>query len=124
MTNKMIDFRVTQRQGGGAGAPDQGGTPRGLTIVFRSRPAVTFGDTRLAGRLVANLLDNALRHNVARGGIEVNTRYVGAHAVLSVFNTSPPPTGRCRPNVPAVPPRWSEPDQLPGRARALDFSAG
>jgi signal transduction histidine kinase len=46
---------------------------RGLSVSATIDPAPTLGDPRLIGRLVANLLDNALRHNVAGGEVEVAT---------------------------------------------------
>jgi signal transduction histidine kinase len=62
---------------------------RGLTITTSLRPAAALGDARLTERLVANLLDNALRHNVAQGTIQVGTGTWSGRAVLSVFNTGP-----------------------------------
>jgi signal transduction histidine kinase len=44
---------------------------------------------RLVERLVANLVDNALRHNVPDGRIAVATNTEAGHAVLSVTNTGP-----------------------------------
>jgi signal transduction histidine kinase len=43
------------------------------------------GDARLAERMVANLVDNALRHNVDAGVVEVRT----GSGTLSVVNTGP-----------------------------------
>ncbi|HEY0806643.1 MAG TPA: hypothetical protein VGD84_16335 [Pseudonocardiaceae bacterium] len=40
----------------------------GCGPVVRTRPALTFGDRRLVERLVANLADNAVRHNVPVDG--------------------------------------------------------
>jgi signal transduction histidine kinase len=62
---------------------------RGLTITARPGPAVSFGDARLAERLVANLVDNAVRHNITHGVVEITTGTRAAHAVLSVSNTGP-----------------------------------
>jgi signal transduction histidine kinase len=62
---------------------------RGLTISTSLGPAPVLGDARLAERLVANLVDNALRHNVAHGVVEVSTATWAGHAVLSVSNTGP-----------------------------------
>jgi len=62
---------------------------RGLTVETGLGPAAALGDARLAERLVANLLDNAVRHNVARGVVQVSTRTWAGHAVLSVSNTGP-----------------------------------
>ena len=62
---------------------------RGLTVAARLGPAPALGDTRLAERLVANLVDNALRHNLAHGTIEVSTRACADRATVSVSNTGP-----------------------------------
>jgi signal transduction histidine kinase len=53
-------------------------------------PAPASGDAALGERLVANLVDNAIRHNVAAGRIDVATGTRDGHAVLSVANTGPP----------------------------------
>jgi signal transduction histidine kinase len=53
------------------------------------RAARADGDPRLVERLVANLVDNALRHNVAGGWIEVTTATREGRAILSVVNTGP-----------------------------------
>ena len=47
------------------------------------------GDRRLIERLVANLLDNAIRHNTTEGRIAVKTATAAAGAVLSVANSGP-----------------------------------
>src|SRR5579862_8800160 len=47
------------------------------------------GDPDLLERLVANLVSNAIRHNVADGRIELATRVESGRAVLSVANTGP-----------------------------------
>jgi signal transduction histidine kinase len=47
------------------------------------------GDPQLLERLVANLIDNAIRHNAAGGGIDVTTATTAAAAVLSVANDGP-----------------------------------
>jgi signal transduction histidine kinase len=62
---------------------------RGLTVAAKLGPAPALGDARLAERLVANLFDNAVLHNVAHGSIEVATATQDGHAVLSVSNTGP-----------------------------------
>lgn len=62
---------------------------RSLTTVAALEPAKVNGDPGLVDRLAANLVSNAIRHNVAGGRIEVSTRTESARAVLSVANTGP-----------------------------------
>jgi signal transduction histidine kinase len=52
-------------------------------------PAVVWGDPVLAGRLVANLVDNALRYNVPDGEVWVSTRVAAGGGELVVANTGP-----------------------------------
>jgi signal transduction histidine kinase len=47
------------------------------------------GDTDLIERLVANLVDNAIKHNVNGGRIRLSTDTRDGHAVLSISNTGP-----------------------------------
>jgi signal transduction histidine kinase len=63
---------------------------RGLRVDATLGPALTVGNRRLTERLVANLLDNALRYNVPGGRIEVMTAVRTGGALLSVTNTGPP----------------------------------
>jgi signal transduction histidine kinase len=50
-------------------------------------PAEASGDPALVRRLAANLIDNAIAHNVSGGRIAVSTATVDGHAVLTVANT-------------------------------------
>jgi signal transduction histidine kinase len=63
--------------------------------------------------LVANLVDNAVRHNVPGGRVEVSTAATGAGGLLRVWNTGP-----------VVPPgeveRLLQPFQRLGRDRVAD----
>ncbi len=59
---------------------------RGLRLHASLDPARVQGDPQLLERLVANLIDNAIRHNVASGGIDVTARTTAGAAVLSVAN--------------------------------------
>jgi signal transduction histidine kinase len=61
-----------------------------LGCVVRLEPAWTSGDPELLERLAANLVSNAIRHNVAGGLVEVSTRADSGRAVVSVANTGPP----------------------------------
>jgi signal transduction histidine kinase len=61
----------------------------GIHIDEAIEPATLDGDPLLTERLVANLVTNAVRHNVAGGRVEVRTGVQDGRAVLSVTNTGP-----------------------------------
>jgi signal transduction histidine kinase len=65
-----------------------GGRPR-LRIRTDIAPAPATGDARLAERLVANLMDNAVHHNRPGGHVEASTGTAAGRAFLSVSNTGP-----------------------------------
>lgn len=60
---------------------------RGIRVHAEFGPAIGIGDPRLAASLVANLVDNALRHNLPGGTVEVATTPPGR---LTVSNTGVP----------------------------------
>ena len=62
---------------------------RGLSVHATLEPAAASGDPRLAERLVANLVDNALRHNHPGGRVDVATTTRSGQAILSVANSGP-----------------------------------
>ena len=53
------------------------------------RPALLDGDPTLVERLVANLVDNAISHNVPDGHICIASEFADGQAVVSVTNTGP-----------------------------------
>jgi signal transduction histidine kinase len=59
----------------------------GLRVEAALQPAILDGDPLLAGRLVANLIDNAVQHNVTGGRVTITTGTTGGRAVLSVAST-------------------------------------
>ena len=61
----------------------------GLDVRATLAPAPTAGDPRLVERLIANLLDNAIRYNVPRGHVEVTTGTRDQRAFLAVANSGP-----------------------------------
>jgi signal transduction histidine kinase len=63
---------------------------RGLTVTASLQSAPALGDARLTERLVTNLVENAVRHNVPRGTVEVGTGTWAGRAILSVFSSGPP----------------------------------
>ena len=62
---------------------------RGLSLDAVTGPAPLLGDKLLAERLVANLIDNAVRHNIAGGHVQISTATRDGRAVLTVVNTGP-----------------------------------
>lgn len=60
-----------------------------VTIHATLRPTPTSGNPRLVRRLVSNLLENALRYNVAHGHVRVLLEPSPRHATLTVANTGP-----------------------------------
>jgi signal transduction histidine kinase len=52
-------------------------------------PAIIAGDPVLAEHLIANLVDNAVRYNVAAGDIWISTRTAVGSSQLTVANTGP-----------------------------------
>jgi signal transduction histidine kinase len=64
---------------------------RGILVHVDLQRAEAAGNPRLAERLVANLIENALRHNLTAGGrIDVATTARDGRAVLSVANSGDP----------------------------------
>ncbi|WP_344591641.1 HAMP domain-containing sensor histidine kinase [Actinomadura vinacea] len=62
---------------------------RGVRIHTRIAPAPSAGHPALAARLVANLVDNAVHHNVTGGHVEVATETRAGRAFVSVVNSGP-----------------------------------
>jgi signal transduction histidine kinase len=61
---------------------------RGVEIGHALAPTTISGDPRLIERLVWNLVDNAIRHNVPGGSVDVTLQATGG-ATLTVTNTGP-----------------------------------
>ena len=64
-------------------------TDRGIDLAEHLTPAVTAGDPRLIESLVANLIDNAIRHNHPDGHVEITTQNSGTQVSLTVTNSGP-----------------------------------
>ena len=62
---------------------------RGLDFGVSLHPAIMSGDPRLIGRLVSNLVENAMRHNHPGGAVGLQVRAAGGAAVLVIANTGP-----------------------------------
>jgi signal transduction histidine kinase len=61
----------------------------GRRVHSTLEPAVISGDPVLAERLIANLIDNAVRYNTAAGDIWISTRTLADGSQLTVANTGP-----------------------------------
>ncbi|XVQ15927.1 sensor histidine kinase [Spirillospora sp. CA-255316] len=62
---------------------------RGVRIYTQVAPAPSAGHPALAARLVANLVDNAVHHNVTGGHVEVATATRAGRAFVAVVNSGP-----------------------------------
>ena len=61
----------------------------GLITTTALEPARTTGDPRLIERLVANLVANAIRHNIPGGRLDIATRPAAGRATFTIANTGP-----------------------------------
>jgi signal transduction histidine kinase len=59
----------------------------GLNVQTAIAPAALDGDPLLVQQLAANLIDNAVRHNIPGGDIQITTKTSHAGAVLSVTSS-------------------------------------
>ena len=61
----------------------------GLRLELDLQPAPVRGEQTLLERLVGNLVENSIRHNLPDGWFSVKTRTAGDKAVLTVANSGP-----------------------------------
>jgi signal transduction histidine kinase len=83
----LVDLDAIARDVLRACEPDA--ASRGLSVTAAIAAAPVLGDARLLERLVANLVDNAVRHNVSRGWLDIRVTADGGRASLAVTNTGP-----------------------------------
>lgn len=62
----------------------------GVAVRCELRPAQVSGEPVLLERMVGNLVDNAVRYNVAGGRLVVGTGTAGGRAILRISNTGRP----------------------------------
>jgi signal transduction histidine kinase len=62
---------------------------RNLRLRTTLGPALAAGNPQLAERMAANIIDNALRHNLPGGQVEIVTGTRDSRALLTVANTGP-----------------------------------
>jgi signal transduction histidine kinase len=82
-----FDLEVLAREAVIARQPEIARRELGLESDLRS--AWTTGDPLLVERLVANLIDNAVRHNTDGGWLRVATHLDSEHTVIEVSNSGP-----------------------------------
>ncbi len=90
---------------------------RQLTIKATLDAAPALGDAHLTERLVANLLENALRYNQPGGRVQVMTGTRHGHALLAIANSGPVIPAAEVGRLPAVPAARSRPHR-PGQSRS------
>jgi signal transduction histidine kinase len=59
----------------------------GLRTTTALEPARVTGDPQLVERLVANLVANAVRHNIPGGRLDIGTHTAAGRAILGIANT-------------------------------------
>jgi signal transduction histidine kinase len=60
-----------------------------LTLELSLRPAPISGDRRLVERLISNLVENAIRHNVPNGTVRLSVDATDGNGALLISNTGP-----------------------------------
>jgi signal transduction histidine kinase len=78
-----VDLAIAARSAADLTAADA--VARGVAVRLDLEPAPLTGDPALLDRLVANLVENAVRHNVMGGSVQVKTR----PGLVEVENTGP-----------------------------------
>jgi signal transduction histidine kinase len=73
--------------GAALAVPRPGISRLGLNVHASIQPAILDGDPLLVQQLVTNMVDNAVRHNIPGGDIQVATGTSDGRAVLSVTNS-------------------------------------
>jgi signal transduction histidine kinase len=83
-----LDLALAAADALAAAAPEVGRLGLRVSQVLGAAPVA--GDRALLERLVANLVENAVRHNHRGGWVEVDTGRTGSVAVVRVANGGPP----------------------------------
>jgi signal transduction histidine kinase len=84
---ERVDLEILAGRALRARQPELAGRDLDLRLALATAP--TAGDPRLIERLIANLIDNAIRHNVPGGHIEVATGIRDRRTFVSIANTGP-----------------------------------
>jgi signal transduction histidine kinase len=84
---EQVDLGAATRNALRACQPDA--AERGVHVSASIGKASVLGDPRLLQRMVANLIDNAIRHNVEDGELHVRVAASGGQATFTIANTGP-----------------------------------
>jgi signal transduction histidine kinase len=86
-TRDNVDLAAVVREAAAVHAPEA--ATRGVALELETGSAWVAGDRRLLGRLVSNLLENAIHYNVPGGEVHLRVGVDRGVAALSVENTGP-----------------------------------
>jgi signal transduction histidine kinase len=86
---EQVDLAAVVADVVNARRPEAAASDLQVEVAGDAAAVVVLGDARLAERLAANLLDNAIRHNAPGGWISVRVGIVGGQPVLRVANSGP-----------------------------------
>jgi len=85
----LVDLDLADIAHGEVGRVSGQADARGLRLELDLAHAPVRGERSLLERMVANLLENAVRHNTQDGWFSVKTRLAGDRAILAVANGGP-----------------------------------
>ena len=86
-SRSALDLAVFAEDALDTAAPTLGAAA--VTVDSLLEPGIAVGDPVLVERLVTNLIDNSVRHNVRDGWVQVRTGYRDEMAFISVANSGP-----------------------------------
>jgi len=84
---EQVDLAAVTRNVLRACEPDA--AERSVAVSASIGAATVLGDPRLLERMAANLIDNAIRHNVPDGRLRVRVAASGGQATFTIINTGP-----------------------------------
>ena len=86
---ELVELDLAELAGGEVELSSDEADALGLRLELDLQPAPVKGDRALLERLVGNLVENAIRHNLHDGWFSVKTSVEGDQAILQVANSGP-----------------------------------